>query len=47
MTASYAITKDTKLSLRADNLTNQNDSNAYGYNPLGRRVFAGISYQMQ
>ncbi len=47
MTASYAITKDTKLSLRADNLTNQNDSNAYGYNPLGRRVFAGINYQMQ
>ncbi|OIR18320.1 vitamin B12 transporter BtuB precursor [mine drainage metagenome] len=47
LTAGYAISKDTKLSLRADNLTNQNDSNAYGYNPLGRRVFAGISYQMQ
>lgn len=47
LTAGYSINKDTKLSLRADNLTNQNDSNAYGYNPLGRRVFVGINYQMQ
>ena len=47
LTAGYAISKETRLSLRADNLTNQNDSNAYGYNPLGRRVFAGINYQMQ
>lgn len=45
LTAGYAISKETKLSLRADNLTNQNDSNAYGYNPLGRRVFVGINYQ--
>lgn len=45
LTASYAINKQTKLSLRADNLTNQNDSNAYGYNPLGRRLFIGINYQ--
>ncbi len=45
LTASYAISKETKLTLRADNLTNQNDSNAYGYNPLGRRVFVGINYQ--
>ncbi len=45
LTASYAISKETKLTLRADNLTNQNDSNAYGYTPLGRRLFAGINYQ--
>jgi len=45
LTAGYAISKKTKLSLRADNIGNQNDSNAYGYNPLGRRVFVGINYQ--
>lgn len=45
LTAGYAISKETKLTLRADNLGNQNDSNAYGYNPLGRRLFAGINYQ--
>lgn len=44
-TAGYAFTKLTRLSLRLDNITNQNDSNAYGYNPLGRRWFVGISYQ--
>jgi vitamin B12 transporter len=47
LTAGYAISKDTRLSLRADNLTKQNDSNAYGYNPLGRRLFVGINYQLQ
>jgi vitamin B12 transporter len=47
LTAGYAINKDTRLSLRADNLTNQNDSSAYGYSPLGRRVFVGIHYQPQ
>jgi vitamin B12 transporter len=45
LTAGYAMTKQTKLSLRADNLTNQSDSNAYGYNPLGRRLFVSINYQ--
>lgn len=45
LTAGYAISKETKLTLRADNLTNQNDSNAYGYTPLGRRLFVGINYQ--
>jgi outer membrane cobalamin receptor len=45
LTAGYTISKKMKLSLRADNLTNQNDSNAYGYNPLGRRLFVGLSYQ--
>lgn len=45
LTAGYAISKETKLTLRADNLTKQNDSNAYGYTPLGRRLFVGINYQ--
>jgi len=45
LTASYAISKELKLLIRADNLTNQNDSNIYGYNPLGRRVFASLNYQ--
>ncbi len=45
LTASYAISKQTKLLLRADNLANQNDSNVYGYNPLGRRLFVGLNYQ--
>jgi vitamin B12 transporter len=44
-TAAYALSKELKLSLRADNLTNQNDSNAYGYNPLGRTFFVSMSYQ--
>jgi vitamin B12 transporter len=44
-TAAYALNKQLKLSLRADNLTDQNDSNVYGYNPLGRSYFVNISYQ--
>lgn len=44
-TAGYALNKELKLSLRADNLTNQNDSNVYGYNPLGRTFFVSMSYQ--
>jgi vitamin B12 transporter len=47
LTAGYAINKDTRLSLRADNLTDQNDSSAYAYSPMGRRVFVGIHYQPQ
>lgn len=47
LTAAYAINKDIRLSLRADNLTDQNDSSAYAYSPLGRRVFVGIHYQPQ
>lgn len=47
LTAGHAINKDTRLSLRADNLTDQNDSSAYAYSPLGRRVFVGIHYQPQ
>ena len=45
LTAGYALDKKLRLSLRADNLTNQNDATAYGYNPLGRTLFAGLSYQ--
>lgn len=45
LTAGYAINKNLKLSLRADNLTDQNNATAYGYNPLGRTLFAGLSYQ--
>jgi len=45
LTAAYALSKQWKASLRADNLTDQNDSNAYGYNPLGRTFFANLSYQ--
>ena len=45
LTAGYAVSKGLRLSLRADNLTNQNDSNAYGYNPLGRIFFVGLDYQ--
>ncbi len=44
-TAGYALSKETRLSLRLDNLTNQNDSNAYGYNQLGRRWFVAVNYQ--
>lgn len=44
-TAGYALNKELKLSLRADNLTNQNDSNVYGYNPLGRTLLVSMSYQ--
>ncbi|HEY5993452.1 MAG TPA: TonB-dependent receptor [Gallionellaceae bacterium] len=45
LSAAYAISKEWKLQVRGDNLTNQNDTSAYGYNPLGRRVFANINYQ--
>ena len=43
--AGYAINKNLMLSLRADNLTSQNNATAYGYNPLGRMLFVGLSYQ--
>ena len=45
LNAGYAIDKKLKLSLHAENLTNQNNATAYGYNPLGRTLFAGLSYQ--
>lgn len=45
LTANYATNNNLKLTLRADNLTNQNDATAYGYNPLGRTMFVGLNYQ--
>ena len=45
LTAAYAISKTLKLSMRADNLTNRNDTSVYGYNPLGRRLFVSVNYQ--
>jgi len=45
LTASYAFNWKWKLLMSADNLTNQNDSNIYGYNPLGRRLFVSVNYQ--
>lgn len=45
LTAAYAINKELKLAMRADNLTDQNDATAYGYNPLGRTLFVGLNYQ--
>lgn len=45
LTAGYHLSKELKLMVRADNITNQNDSNIYGYNPLGRRLFASLDYQ--
>ncbi|HEU0188292.1 MAG TPA: TonB-dependent receptor [Gallionellaceae bacterium] len=43
--AAFALSKELKLAVRADNVTNQNDSNAYGYNPLGRFFYVSLSYQ--
>lgn len=45
LTASYAINNELKLALRADNLTDQNDTTVYSYNPLGRLLYAGLNYQ--
>ncbi len=45
LAAGYALDKELLLSLRADNLTNQNDATSYSYNPLGRTLFIGLSYQ--
>ena len=45
LNAGYTFSKNLKLLVRADNLTNQNDSNIYGYNPLGRRLFASVKWQ--
>ncbi len=45
LTAAYALNKETKLALRAENITNQNDSTVYGFNPLGRTLYVNMSYQ--
>ncbi len=45
ITANYDISKQLKLSLRADNLFNKGYMHAYSYNTLGRTLFVGLSYQ--
>lgn len=45
LTASWALSKETTLAFRADNLTDQNDATVYGYNPLGRTLFINMRYQ--
>ncbi len=45
ITANYDINKQLKLSLRADNLFNQDYMLAHGYNTLGRTLFVGASYR--
>ena len=44
-TASYTFDKHMNISLRADNLFNQDYMLAYGYSTLGRTVFVGMNYQ--
>ncbi len=45
LTAGYAINQKLRVSTRLDNLSNQNDSTAYGYNTPGRRIFINLNYQ--
>jgi len=45
LTANYDISKQLKLSLRADNLFDKDYMLAHGYNTLGRTLFVGLNYQ--
>ena len=45
ISVAYTVSKQLKASLRADNLTDQNNANAYSYNPLGRTFFVNLHYQ--
>lgn len=45
LSTAYALNKQWKASLRADNITDQNDSSVYSFNPLGRTFFASLNYQ--
>ena len=45
ITANYDISKQLKLSLRADNLFNKDYMQVYSYNTLGRTLFVGLNYQ--
>ena len=45
LTANYDLSKQLKLSLRADNLFNQDYMLAHGYSTLGRTLFVGVSYR--
>ena len=45
LSASHDLSKQLKLSLRADNLFNKDYMLAHGYNTLGRTLFVGLSYR--
>jgi vitamin B12 transporter len=45
LVANYALDKRLNLSLRADNVFNQDYMLAYGYSTLGPTLFVGLSYQ--
>ena len=45
VSASYMLSKQLKLSLRADNLFDRDYMLVDGYNTLGRTLFAGLNYQ--
>ena len=45
LTASHDLSRQLKLSLRAENLFNRDYVLAHGYNTLGRTLFVSMSYQ--
>lgn len=45
VTGSYPLGQQMRLVLRGDNLTNQNDATAWGFNFLGPRFFVGVDYR--
>lgn len=45
LAASYSISKQVNLSLRADNLFNQDYMLAHGFNTMGRTLFIGANFQ--
>ena len=45
LTTSYTISKQFKLSLRADNVLDKDYMLVHGYNTLGRTLFIGLSYR--
>ena len=45
LTASHDLSRQLKVTLRADNLFNKDYVLAHGYNTLGRTLFVGLSYQ--
>jgi vitamin B12 transporter len=45
VSAGYNVDKHLAVSLRVDNLFDQDYMLAHGYNTLGRTLFIGLSYQ--
>lgn len=45
LTASYALDRQLNVSLRVDNLLNEDYMLAHGYNTLGRTLFVGLNYR--